>query len=152
MSETSSSSPPARPHKTTFGSGDRFGESDFHRPARGRRIRDSAETPVFSDAVELIQSAIEAMHSAEQVILNNIANANTVGFKRSRALFGDLPYRQVALPGSTDQQGRSSLRKRDLAIGNRRSGKSRRSSEAVVGRETRSGRRDTAACGAKNAR
>src|SRR5262249_10377523 len=31
---------------------------------------------------------------------------NTIGFKRSRVVFGDLPYRQVALPGPLDQQGR----------------------------------------------
>jgi flagellar basal-body rod protein FlgG len=59
-----------------------------------------------ADALGLIESAIEATRAAEQVILNNIANANTVGFKRSRVVFGDLPYRQIALPGPLDQNGR----------------------------------------------
>ncbi len=58
-----------------------------------------------ADALGLIESAIDAAHSGEQVILNNIANANTVGFKRSRVFYGDMPYRQVALPGTIDQLG-----------------------------------------------
>ncbi len=58
-----------------------------------------------ADALGLIESAIDATRSGEQVILNNIANANTAGFKRSRVLFGDMPYRQVTLPGKMDQQG-----------------------------------------------
>src|SRR5262249_5873954 len=58
------------------------------------------------DALGLIDSAIEATRAAEQVILNNIANANTVGFKRGRVLFGDMPYRPMALPGPLDQDSR----------------------------------------------
>ena len=45
------------------------------------------------------------MQTAEQVILNNIANANTPAFKRSRVLFGDLSYRQATLPGQQANQG-----------------------------------------------
>ena len=55
-----------------------------------------------------MESSVKATQSAEQVILNNIANANTVGFKRSRVLFGDEWYRQVAVPGQVDQEGRPS--------------------------------------------
>lgn len=58
-----------------------------------------------ADALGIIESAIDATHSAEQVVLNNIANANTTGFKRSRVIFGDMPYRQVALAGAIDQRG-----------------------------------------------
>jgi flagellar basal-body rod protein FlgG len=57
------------------------------------------------DALRLLESSIKATQAAEQVILNNIANAHTVGFKRSRVLFGDESYRQVALPGQVDQEG-----------------------------------------------
>jgi len=64
------------------------------------------------------------LKSAEQVVLNNIANANTVGFKRCRTLFGDLPYRQVDLPGRTDGQDRPTTT--GLAIG---------SGMAVIGTE-----------------
>jgi flagellar basal-body rod protein FlgG len=59
-----------------------------------------------ADALGLIESAIEATRAAQQVILNNIANANTVGFKRSRVLFGDMPYRHAALPSPIDQSGK----------------------------------------------
>jgi len=65
----------------------------------------AADAPAATDALGLIDSAIEASRSAELVILNNIANANTVGFKRSRALFGELPYRQVAVAGHIDAEG-----------------------------------------------
>jgi flagellar basal-body rod protein FlgG len=50
------------------------------------------------DSLAVIESAIDALQSAEQVVLNNIANANTVGFKRSRALFGENP---IALGSGT---------------------------------------------------
>lgn len=62
-----------------------------------------------ADALSLIESAIAAIRSGEQVILNNIANANTIGFKRSRPLFGDMTPRQLALPGQIDQQGRPTI-------------------------------------------
>ena len=65
----------------------------------------SPATRGSDDALCLLESSIKAIQSAEQVILNNIANANTVAFKRSRALLGDESYRQVALPGQIDQQG-----------------------------------------------
>ena len=42
------------------------------------------------------------------VIANNIANADTPGFKRSRAIIEDLGYRQEGLPGVEDSSGRYS--------------------------------------------
>ena len=71
------------------------------------------------DALNLLDSSIKAVQSAEQVILNNIANANTVGFKRSRALFGDESYRQVALPGQVDNEGRPTTSGIALGAGTR---------------------------------
>jgi flagellar basal-body rod protein FlgG len=68
------------------------------------------------DAIYLLESSVEVIQSAEQVILNNIANANTAGFKRSRVLFGDDVYRQVALPGQVDQQGHATTS--GIALGN----------------------------------
>jgi len=62
---------------------------------------------LFADALGLIESAIEATRAAEQAVLNNIANANTMGFKRGRVLFGDLPHRQMALTGPLDQDDRA---------------------------------------------
>src|SRR5262249_24968326 len=72
-------------------------------------LPDSSTAPagrLSTDALGLIESAIDATRTAEQVILNNIANTNTVGFKRSRALFTDMPYRHVAIAGSFDQNGK----------------------------------------------
>src|SRR4029079_3788179 len=40
-----------------------------------------------------------------EVIANNLANVNTLGFKKDRANFEDLFYRHRVLPGSTDQTG-----------------------------------------------
>jgi flagellar basal-body rod protein FlgG len=57
------------------------------------------------DALAVIESAIDALQSAEQVVLNNISNANSVGFKRSRGLFGNMPYKQITFPGQIDNQG-----------------------------------------------
>src|SRR5258708_27164200 len=66
----------------------------------------TAPTGFSADAVGLLESSIKAIQSAEQVILNNIANSSTIGFKRARVLFGDESYRHVALPGQIDQEGR----------------------------------------------
>ncbi len=66
----------------------------------------SQANPLPADSQALIASSIEAIQTAEQVILNNIANANTPAFKRSRVLFGDLSYRQTTLPGQIDNPGR----------------------------------------------
>jgi len=55
----------------------------------------------------LIESSIRAIESAEQVILNNIANASTIGFKRSRPVFSEESQRPAtdreegAQPGGT---------------------------------------------------
>jgi flagellar basal-body rod protein FlgG len=59
-----------------------------------------------TDALDVIESAMEATRAAMQVILNNIANANTVGFKRSLVLFGDVPNRQMGSVGRLDQDDR----------------------------------------------
>lgn len=39
------------------------------------------------------------------VIANNLANAGTTAFKRSRSNFQDLYYEQIKLPGAVDQNG-----------------------------------------------
>ncbi|MBI3863953.1 MAG: flagellar hook-basal body complex protein [Planctomycetia bacterium] len=83
-----------------------------------RRLPESSlapATPISADSLALIDSSIDALQTAEQVILNNIANANTIGFKRSRVLFGDSTYKQMALPGQIDNLGR--ITSSGLAIG-----------------------------------
>jgi len=51
-------------------------------------------------------SGLNANGNAMSVIGNNIANANTIGFKSSRAIFGDLLSSQMSGSGGTSQVGR----------------------------------------------
>jgi len=50
-------------------------------------------------------TGMEAMETKLDVVANNLANVNTTAFKKGRANFEDLFYRQEALPGAKDQQG-----------------------------------------------
>lgn len=50
-------------------------------------------------------TGMEALETKLDVIANNMANVNTTGFKKDRANFEDLFYRQIRLPGSEDADG-----------------------------------------------
>ena len=50
------------------------------------------------------KSGLEAHHKNINIISNNLANANTVGFKRNRAEFEDLIYQVVKQPGSASTE------------------------------------------------
>jgi flagellar basal-body rod protein FlgG len=50
-------------------------------------------------------TGMEAMETKLDVIAHNLANVNTTAFKRARANFEDLFYRQEVMPGSTDESG-----------------------------------------------
>ncbi len=50
-------------------------------------------------------TGMDALQTKLDVIANNLANVNTTGFKRDRANFEDLFYRQERLPGAIDQAG-----------------------------------------------
>lgn len=59
-------------------------------------------------SVQTLYTAATGMQSLEtklDVISNNLANVNTVGFKRDRANFEDLFYREKVLPGALDSAG-----------------------------------------------
>jgi len=58
-----------------------------------------------SEAGSTLESAIENCETVLAVIANNIANAETPGFKRSRPIIEDLAYRQERLPGVQDSSG-----------------------------------------------
>lgn len=47
-------------------------------------------------------TGMKAMETKLDVIANNLANSNTTGFKKDRANFEDLLYRQIRLPGTQD--------------------------------------------------
>ena len=51
-------------------------------------------------------SGLNANANAMSVLGDNLANANTVGFKSSRTIFGDLLSSQVSGSGGTSQVGR----------------------------------------------
>ncbi|MBL9093690.1 MAG: flagellar basal-body rod protein FlgG [Planctomycetaceae bacterium] len=50
-------------------------------------------------------TGMQAMETKLDVVANNLANINTTAFKKSRANFEDLFYRQIKLPGAQDAQG-----------------------------------------------
>ncbi|MFT5522407.1 MAG: flagellar basal-body rod protein FlgG [Pirellulaceae bacterium] len=59
-------------------------------------------------SVQTLYTAATGMSALEtklDVIANNLANINTVGFKRDRANFEDLFYRNEVVPGSIDDIG-----------------------------------------------
>ncbi len=59
-------------------------------------------------SVQTLYTAATGMQSLEtklDVIANNLANVNTVGFKKDRANFEDLFYREKTLPGALDNAG-----------------------------------------------
>ena len=50
-------------------------------------------------------TGMEALETKLDVIANNMANINTTAFKKDRANFEDLFYRQYRLPGALDADG-----------------------------------------------
>ncbi|MEO8400430.1 MAG: flagellar basal-body rod protein FlgG [Gammaproteobacteria bacterium] len=55
-------------------------------------------------ALAIAKSGLEAQHQNLEIISNNLANASTPSFKKSRAEFEDLPYQVTTLPGSPTTQ------------------------------------------------
>jgi flagellar basal-body rod protein FlgG len=56
-------------------------------------------------AMNTSATGLEALSSKLDVIANNLANVNTVGFKRSRVNFEDLIYQNCRQPGVEDSLG-----------------------------------------------
>jgi flagellar basal-body rod protein FlgG len=51
-------------------------------------------------ALHVARTGLDAQNHRMQVIANNLANVNTVGFKRDRASFETLSYQAVVVPGA----------------------------------------------------
>lgn len=51
------------------------------------------------------KTGLEAQQNRLAVISNNLANVNTTGFKRDRAMFEDLIYQNIRQPGGSTSQG-----------------------------------------------
>ena len=50
-------------------------------------------------------SGMNAQQTNIDIVSNNLANVNTVGYKKSRAQFQDLLYQTIRAAGSTTAQG-----------------------------------------------
>src|SRR6478672_4749588 len=52
----------------------------------------------------IAKTGLDAQQTQMDVVANNLANVNTAGFKRSRAVFEDLLYQTVRQPGAQSSQ------------------------------------------------
>jgi flagellar basal-body rod protein FlgG len=73
-------------------------------------------------SVQTLYTAATGMNALEtklDVIANNMANINTTAFKKDRANFEDLFYRQLRLPGATDADGNLTATGIEVGLGTR---------------------------------
>ena len=64
-------------------------------------------------------TGMEALETKLDVIANNMANVNTTGFKKDRANFEDVFYRQYRLPGAEDADGNRTSTGIEVGLGSR---------------------------------
>src|SRR4029079_4619545 len=62
---------------------------------------------------------MNALETKLDVIANNMANINTTAFKKDRANFEDLFYRQLRLPGALDADGNLTATGIEVGLGTR---------------------------------
>jgi len=73
-------------------------------------------------SVQTLYTAATGMQSLQtklNVIANNLANVNTIGFKRGNANFEDLFYRHEKLPGAQDSTGQLTPTGISVGLGSR---------------------------------
>ena len=58
----------------------------------------------MNGALWTAKTGLDAQQTRMQVISNNLANTNTTGFKRDRAVFQDLLYQTIRQPGAQSSQ------------------------------------------------
>ncbi|MEL0083983.1 MAG: flagellar basal-body rod protein FlgG [Gammaproteobacteria bacterium] len=58
----------------------------------------------MNPAMWVAKTGLDAQQNRISVISNNLANVNTTGYKRSRAVFEDLMYQTVRQPGASSSQ------------------------------------------------
>jgi len=58
----------------------------------------------MNTALWISKTGLDAQNKEISVISNNLANANTVGFKKSRVIFEDLLYQTINQPGGRSAQ------------------------------------------------
>lgn len=64
-------------------------------------------------------TGMEALETKLDVIANNMANINTTAFKKDRANFEDLFYRQYRMPGALDADGNRTSTGIEVGLGTR---------------------------------
>lgn len=64
-------------------------------------------------------TGMEALETKLDVIANNMANISTTGFKKDRANFEDVFYRQYRLPGAQDADGTKTATGIEVGLGTR---------------------------------
>src|SRR5882757_9767221 len=64
-------------------------------------------------------TGMEAMETKLDVIANNMANISTTAFKKDRANFEDVFYRQYRLPGAQDADGTRTATGIEVGLGTR---------------------------------
>jgi flagellar basal-body rod protein FlgG len=64
-------------------------------------------------------TGMEALETKLDVIANNMANINTTGFKKDRANFEDVFYRQYRMPGAEDANGARTATGIEVGLGSR---------------------------------
>lgn len=65
-----------------------------------------SEDSLPREAHETLTLALKNLKTAQAVVANNIANAETPGFKKSTVVFAENGYRQEMLPGKQDSAGK----------------------------------------------
>lgn len=58
----------------------------------------------MSQALWVAKTGLDAQQTRLSVISNNLANVNTIGFKKDRAVFNDLLYQTIRQPGASSSQ------------------------------------------------
>ena len=58
----------------------------------------------MNQSLWIAKTGLDAQQTRMAVISNNLANANTTGFRKSRAVFEDLIYQNVRQPGAQSSQ------------------------------------------------
>ncbi|WP_019626455.1 flagellar basal-body rod protein FlgG [Thioalkalivibrio sp. ALJT] len=60
----------------------------------------------MNQALWIAKTGLDAQHTRMSTVSNNLANVNTTGFKKDRAVFEDLIYQTVRQPGAQATQDR----------------------------------------------
>ncbi|HEV3343337.1 MAG TPA: flagellar hook-basal body complex protein, partial [Pirellulales bacterium] len=92
---------PAEVTPTLLGQASIADAHDVERPG-DREPAGALEAKAPQEATAVLTEAIKALKTKLAVLSHNMANADTIGFKRSRITLEDCGYRHLTLPGAQD--------------------------------------------------